>query len=141
MPVPLKPLNILLVDDEAYFRLFVGKVLSFSINCHVVEAKNGEEAIALSSTSDPDLVLLDINMPRVDGVQALRQIRALKPNTTIIMLTSISEESVVEECVTLGASYFIRKDVRADLLKTELQAMLRLFFPAEQLAYERSKTT
>ncbi len=141
MPVPSKLLKILLVDDEAYFRLFVGKVLSFSINCHVVEAKNGEEAIALSSTSDPDLVLLDINMPRVDGVQALRQIRALKPNTTIIMLTSISEESVVEECVTLGASYFIRKDVRADLLKTELQAMLRLFFPAEQLAYERSKTT
>ena len=141
MPVPSKLLKILLVDDEAYFRLFVGKVLSFSINCHVVEAKNGEEAIALSSTSDPDLVLLDINMPRVDGVQALRQIRALKPNTTIIMLTSISEESVVEECVTLGASYFIRKDVRADLLKTELQAMLCLFFPAEQLAYERSKTT
>ena len=141
MPVPLKPLNILLVDDEAYFRLFVGKVLSISLDCRVVEAKNGEEAIALSSTSDPDLVLLDINMPRVDGVEALRQIRALKPNTTIVMLTSISEETVVEECVTLGASYFIRKDVRADLLKTELQAMLRLFFPAEQLAYERSKTT
>lgn len=141
MPVPSKLLKILLVDDEAYFRLFVGKVLSISLDCRVVEAKNGEEAIALSSTSDPDLVLLDINMPRVDGVQALRQIRALKPNTTIIMLTSISEESVVEECVTLGASYFIRKDVRADLLKTELQAMLRLFFPAEQLAYERSKTT
>lgn len=73
-------------------------------------------------------------MPRVDGVQALGQIRALKPTTPIVMLTSISEEAVVEECVTKGASYFIRKDVRADLLKTELEEMLNQFFPDERAA-------
>jgi CheY-like chemotaxis protein len=120
---------ILLVDDEAYSRRFVGKVLSSSISCTVVEAKDGQEGIALSQTAKPDLVLLDINMPRVDGVQALSKIRALNPTTPIVMLTSVSEEAVVEECVTLGASYFIRKDVRADLLKSELQEMLRMFFP------------
>ena len=133
------PLKVLLVDDEAYFRLFVGKVLSISVNCTVVEAQNGQEAIALCQTSNPDLILLDINMPQVDGVQALPRIRALKLATPIVMLTSVSEEAVVEECVTLGASYFIRKDVRADQLKAELQEMLRMFFPKAQKANEQPR--
>lgn len=126
------PLRVLLVDDETYMRVFVGRVLSTSISCTVMEARDGEDAIAQCRTGDPELVILDINMPRVDGVKALGEIRALKPSTPIVMLTSISEEAVVEECVTKGASYFIRKDVRADLLKTELQEMLRQFFPAEK---------
>lgn len=135
----LSPLNVLLVDDEAYFRLFVGKVLGTSVNCTVVEAQNGQEAITICQTSNPDLILLDINMPRVDGVQALPKIRALRSATPIVMLTSVSEEAVVEECVTLGASYFIRKDVRADQLKTELQEMLRMFFPAQQEAHGQTR--
>ncbi|MDE3246875.1 MAG: response regulator transcription factor [Acidobacteriota bacterium] len=121
------PLKILLVDDEAYFRLFVSKVLHQSVNCTVEEARDGQEAINLCATSSPDMIIMDINMPRMDGVQALLRIRALKPAIPIIMLTSISEEKVVEECVTGGASYFIRKDVRANELQAELQEMLRLF--------------
>ncbi len=134
------PLKVLLIDDEAYFRLFVGKVLSISVNCTVIEAQNGQEAIALCQTGNPDLILLDINMPRMDGVQALPKIRALKAATPIVMLTSVSEEAVVEECVTLGASYFIRKDVQAGQLKLELQEMLRMFFPASQEANEQPRT-
>lgn len=137
---PLTPLKILLVDDEAYFRLFVGKVLSTSINCTVTERPNGQEAISFCHTGNPDLIVLDINMPRMDGVQALAQIRVLKPVVPIVMLTSVSEEAVVEECVTLGASYFIRKDVRGDQLKAELQEMLRMFFPTEQKDNERPET-
>jgi two-component system chemotaxis response regulator CheY len=134
------PLKFFLVDDEAYFRLFVGKVLGISSHCTVAEAQNGHEAIVYCQTNNPDLILLDINMPRMDGVQALAQIRALQPNTPIVMLTSVSEEAVVEECVTLGASYFIRKDVRADQLKAELQEMLRMFFPATQEANDSPRT-
>jgi DNA-binding NarL/FixJ family response regulator len=126
------PLRVLLVDDETYMRVFVGRVLSTAINCIVVEAHDGEGAISQCQTSDPELIILDINMPRMDGVKALGEIRALKPATPIVMLTSISEEAVVEDCVTKGASYFIRKDVRADLLKTELQEMLRQFFPEDK---------
>jgi CheY-like chemotaxis protein len=126
----LDPLKILLVDDEAYFRLFVGHVLRISIACSVVEAKNGQDAIALSQTGHPDLILLDIYMPLLDGVQALPQLRALQPAVPIVMLTSVSEEAVVEKCVSLGASYFIRKDVHADQLQAELRNMLRMLFPA-----------
>ena len=123
------PLRILLVDDETYMRVFVGRVLTVSINCTVTEARDGQDAINQCQASDPELIILDINMPRVDGVKALGEIRALRPATPIVMLTSISEEAVVEECVAKGASYFIRKDVRADLLKTELEKMLQQFFP------------
>lgn len=123
------PLRVLLVDDENYMRAFVGRVLTTTINCTIAEARDGQDAIDQCGRSDPELIVLDINMPRVDGVQALGEIRALKPGTPIVMLTSISEEAVVEECVTKGASYFIRKDVRADLLKTELEEMLKQFFP------------
>lgn len=135
------PLRVLLVDDETYMRVFVGRVLSVAINCTVAEARDGQEAIALCRTSDPELIMLDINMPRVDGVQALGEIRAFKPDTPIVMLTSISEEAVVEECVTRGASYFIRKDVRADLLKAELEAMLQHLFPNEQKPHEQPQST
>ena len=137
----LVPLKILLVDDEAYFRLFVGQVLRISIACTVVEAKNGQEAVALSQTVNPDLILLDIYTPLVDGVQALPQLRALKPAVPIVMLTSVSEEAVVERCVTFGASYFIRKDVHADQLETELRNMLRMLFPARMETDESLRTT
>lgn len=137
------PLKILLVDDEAYFRLFVGKVMHQSLHCTVEEARDGQEAINHCQNSNPDLIIMDINMPRMNGVQALISIRALKPNTPIIMLTSISEEKIVEDCVTGGASYFIRKDVRANELQAELQAMLRQFFgnPSSSDEHPRPATT
>jgi two-component system chemotaxis response regulator CheY len=124
---PAQPLKVLLVDDEAYFRVFVSKVLRKSVSCTVTEAKNGNEALAHCKAHNPDLIILDISMPHMDGVEALTAIRAIKPDTPVIMLTSIAEEKVVEECVNQNASYFIRKDVGADKLQTELQEMLRMF--------------
>ncbi|MBI2518200.1 MAG: response regulator [Opitutae bacterium] len=140
MNAPPKPVEFLLVDDEAYFQRFVGQVLSRSINCLVVGARNGREAIQRCQTSQPDLILLDINMPVMSGVEALPPIRALLPGTPIVMLTSVAEEEVVEKCVRLGASYFIRKDIRSDLLKTELQEMLRMFFPVQLAAHEQPQS-
>lgn len=126
------PLRILLVDDESYMRVFVGRVLSTSINCTLMEARDGQEAIDMCRSGDPELIMLDINMPHVDGVKALTDIRAFNPNTPIVMLTSISEEAVVEKCVVRGASYFIRKDVGAGVLKAELEQMLQQFFPGKK---------
>jgi two-component system chemotaxis response regulator CheY len=131
----------LLVDDENYMRVFVGKVLSLFITCTLEVARDGQEALSRCQTGDPELIILDINMPRLDGVQALSEIRALKPDAPIVMLTSISEEAVVEECVTRGASHFIRKDVQAGLLKIELEKMLQQFFPDETEAHEQPPTT
>lgn len=118
------PLKILLVDDEAYFRRFVGEVVRRATPSEIQEARDGEEAVALFRVAPPDLVLLDINMPRLDGLHTLLALRTLSPDVPIVMLTAISEEHVVEQCVEAGASFFIRKDLPADQLMAELRQLL-----------------
>lgn len=124
MTPPPPPLNVLLVDDEAYFRRFVGEVVRRATPSDLREARDGEEAVALFRVALPDLVLLDINMPRMDGLHTLRALRALSADVPIVMLTAISEEHVVEQCVEAGASFFIRKDLPADQLAAELRHYL-----------------
>ncbi|MBI2516839.1 MAG: response regulator transcription factor [Opitutae bacterium] len=114
----------LLIDDEAYFRRFVGGVLKQEGIGAVVEARDGREAIELFSVRRPDFVILDINMPHMDGLEVLKTMRPLAPGLPIIMLTSVADEMVVEECVGQGATFFIRKDVPANELSAELREVL-----------------
>lgn len=114
----------LLIDDEAYFRRFVGEILRRNFACAVVEARDGEEAITLFEQHKPDFVLLDINMPRKDGIETLRDLRKISPNVPIVMLTSVADEIIVEQCVEHGASYFLRKDIPAHEMLSELNAVL-----------------
>lgn len=102
--------RVLIADDEAHIRLLLKKVFE-SMNCEVVaQAGNGEDAVREFTEHNPDIVMLDINMPRMDGRQALREIKAASPQTTVIMLTSLSSMDVVEECLGLGADNYLRKD-------------------------------
>jgi len=126
MSVP-GPLKVLLVDDEAYFRRFVGEVVRRTVSSEIQEARHGEEALALFRAAPADLVLLDINMPRMDGLQTLVALRQLSATVPVIMLTAISEEHVVEQCVEAGAAFFIRKDLPADQLTAELRGVLTEF--------------
>lgn len=116
--------TLLLVDDEHYFRRFVGEIVRRNFGYRLIEARDGEEAVALFQAERPAVVLLDINMPRKTGIETLPALRAMDAEAQIIMLTSISEELVVEECANLGASYFVRKDLPADELVQELKAVL-----------------
>ncbi len=117
-------MTALLVDDEAYFRRFVGQVLRKEQLGTVLEASDGREAVQLFKAHSPAIVILDINMPRQNGVETLSQMRQISAETPIIMLTSIAEEAVVEECVKRGATFFIRKDVPAHELSNELSDSL-----------------
>lgn len=120
-----KARTALLIDDEAYFRRYVGQVLKKAlIGCLVVEARDGREGVKLFQEHRPEFVLLDISMPHMDGVQTLTELRRLSATVPIIMLTSISEEKVVEACVKQGATFFIRKDVPAQQLGPALHAAL-----------------
>ncbi|MBA3848673.1 MAG: hypothetical protein C0502_01600 [Opitutus sp.] len=114
----------LLVDDEAYFRRFVGQLLTRYGIGRVVEARDGQEALEVFPAVQPDVVILDINMPRMDGIAALRGLRQQAPGLPIVMLTSIADEMMVERCVDEGATFFIRKDVPAHELSAELSAVL-----------------
>lgn len=127
-------LTALLVDDETYFRKFVGQVLKSALRVSVVEARDGREGLKLFQEHQPGLVLLDINMPHMDGLETLAALRKLSATVPIIMLTSVSEEMVVEQCVGQGASYFIRKDVPAGELAAALRVALDEFLEPQEPA-------
>lgn len=119
----------LLIDDEAYFRKFVGQVIRKELGSQVREAKDGREGVLRFQEAPPDFVLLDINMPHMDGLKTLAALRRISGTVPIIMLTSASEEKIVEECVGQGATYFIRKDVPAHELTFALREAFHEFVP------------
>lgn len=80
------------------------------------EAADGQEAQELAAELRPDIVLLDINMPRVTGIQAAQELRRAHPNLGIVMLTMFAEEEIVEEALAAGADGYLRKDTPFDEL-------------------------
>lgn len=103
-------IQVLIADDQAHIRTLIGSVLT-SMGCEVVaEAENGDTAVELFRRHKPHITLLDINMPKADGVSALKRIMAESPGALVIMITSLSSMDVVKECLALGAANYIRKD-------------------------------
>lgn len=110
------PQSILLTDDEPHIRKFISLILRGFDNPRILEAANGAEAVELYKQHQPDLVLLDVNMPIMDGVQALGQIMQLDASAVVVMLTSLANRQTVEDCQRLGAVDYIRKDTpRAEM--------------------------
>ena len=102
-----------MVDDNEPFRQFVASMLRERQNLNVIgEACDGLEAVQQAETLQPDLILLDIGMPELNGLDAARQIRKLAPNAKIIFLTQESSPDVVGEALGLGAWGYVAK-VRA----------------------------
>lgn len=126
----LSTVTALLVEDEPYFRKFIGRLLLNEGVGSVLEARDGSEALDLFRVARPELVVLDINMPRKNGLETLHGLRVLAPHVPIVMLTSVADEAVVERCAMEGATAFIRKDVPADELVCELHDVL-----AEQVPF------
>ena len=120
--------TILLVDDEAHIRKFIGLLLKqFSIP-KVIEASNGEEALALYAEHRPDLVLLDVNMPKLGGLETLKKIHELDPDCAVIMLTSLATRQTIEEASELGALNYIRKDTPKEEIAKALQETIEAHF-------------
>ena len=113
--------RVLLADDEAHVRLLVRTVLT-SLGYDVVgEAADGRKAVELFDATSPDLVLLDINMPVMDGLAALKALREKSDTVAIVMLTSLASAEVVEQSLGAGATYHLRKDLPVAELKEELR--------------------
>ncbi len=114
---PKRKMRVLVVDDEDHVRKLITTVIK-SMNCEIVgEAGNGKEAVSLFNTLKPNMLLLDINMPLKSGKEALSEIKKKFPNAFIIMLTSLTDKETVEDCIELGASGFIRKDLPLDEMR------------------------
>lgn len=102
-------LKILIVDDVPFMRNILKEVLQNERECVISEACNGYEAIKAVEHSKPNIVVLDINMPEMDGIQALKQIRKMCPLIKIVMCSAMSYEATVKETAELGADIFIVK--------------------------------
>lgn len=116
-----RQVTALLVDDEPHVRLFIKTALT-AMGCRIVaEAANGAEAVEAYRTHRPDVTLLDINMPVMDGRQALAAIRKEFPDAFIIMLTSLSSTEAVDACLDAGAANYLRKDTPLNELRQEIK--------------------
>ena len=125
------PGTILLVDDEPHIRKYVGLILRQLGTPKILEAANGEEAIALYERDRPDLVLLDVNMPIMDGMETLKRLKAIDPDCVIIMLTSLTNRQNIEAALALGAANYIRKDTPKDEIAKALTETIEACFEQE----------
>lgn len=105
--------TLLVVDDAAFMRMRCSKLLTES-GYKVVEAENGVQAVKLYQLHKPDAVLLDITMPEMDGLAALKEIRRLDPNAKVAMVTAMGQQAVVMEALKAGARDFVLKPFQSD---------------------------
>lgn len=106
--------KILLVDDAAFMRMMIKDTLTKNGYTNIVEAADGELAIAAYATEKPDLVIMDITMPNKTGIEALREIKQSDPSARIVMCSAMGQESMVVEAIKLGALDFIVKPFKPD---------------------------
>jgi two-component system NarL family response regulator len=124
--VPNETIRVLIADDQALFRRGLYVVLGTEDNIEVVaEAENGEEAIAKTEELAPDVVLMDVRMPRINGIVAARQIREISPSTKILMLTVSDEEDDLYEAIKAGANGYLLKEISVEEVAEAIRAVVQ----------------
>jgi len=116
-------IRVLLVDDHSVVRQGLRMFLGLDDELEVVgEARNGVEAVRLAQELNPDVVLMDILMPEMDGLEATRRIRAAQPDTEVIALTSVLENEKVFDAIRSGAIGYLLKDTESEELRRAIKA-------------------
>lgn len=115
--------KILVVDDAEFLRVRISKML-VGDGYEVIEAENGQLAVNAYKAQKPDVVLMDITMPEMDGLTALREILAVDSGAKVIMLTALGQESVVLEAIKSGAKDFIVKPFERERVVGALQKLV-----------------
>ena len=113
------PVPVLVVDDHAPFRLVVMAVLGRLEEFEVVgEARDGSEAVALTQTLEPALILMDINMPGMNGIEATRRIVAARPGVVVILYSTYDVDDLPGDAATSGARAYVHKErIGAEMLR------------------------
>ena len=106
--------RVLIVDDAAFMRMMIKDILEKNGFEVVGEASNGQIAVDLYKKEKPDIVTMDITMPDMDGIEAVKQIRAFSPEAKIIMCSAMWQQSMVMDAIRAGAKDFIVKPFQAD---------------------------
>lgn len=106
--------NILICDDAAFMRMMIKDILTKNGYNVAGEAENGKVAVEKYAEVKPDLVMMDITMPEMDGIQALKKIKENDPAATVIMCSAMGQQAMVIESIQAGAKDFIVKPFQAD---------------------------
>ena len=126
----LEPIRALIVDDHALFRRGLEMVLESEPDIELVgQASDGEEAVRTAGESLPDVVLMDIRMPRSSGIEACRALKEVTPSAKIVMLTISDEEDDLFDAIRAGASGYLLKDIPLD----EVAAAVRAVYGGQSL--------
>ncbi|WP_420841509.1 response regulator [Desulfosporosinus fructosivorans] len=113
-------MQILVVDDSIFMRKVVRSVLERGGHQVIGEASNGQDAISQYRDLKPELVIMDITMPVLGGMESLKEILRYAPDAKVLMCSAMGQESMIEECIRYGAKGFIIKPFKADLLLKEI---------------------
>ena len=118
-------MKILVVDDAAFMRMMIKDILVKNGYDVVGEATNGAEAVARFRELEPDLVTMDITMPEMDGITALKEIKKTHPQARIIMCSAMGQQAMVLEAIQAGARDFVVKPFQADRVLDAVKKALK----------------
>lgn len=123
--------TILIADDALFTRSLLREILQEHGFRHVVEAENGAEAMWEYQRWRPDLVIMDINMPEMDGLRAIRNILAMDPKARIVVCTALGEKHLMLEALDLGVKDFITKPFQPNKVAETVKRALGISDPGE----------
>jgi two-component system chemotaxis response regulator CheY len=116
--------KVMIVDDAQFMRLRLSKML-VACGHEVVEAEDGNQAVAVYQLTSPDVVFMDITMPNKDGLAALSEIRQLDPQARVIMLTALEQQAMLLQAFQAGAKECLLKPCSTDRVIQTLERLLR----------------
>jgi len=116
--------QILITDDTIFTRTMLKSILSVNGFPNILEAGNGAEAVRLYKLDKPYLVLMDITMPVMDGLTALKEIKAFDPDARVIMCTAMGQRNMVVEAIQAGAKDFIVKPFQTDRVLDAIRKLI-----------------
>jgi two-component system chemotaxis response regulator CheY len=116
--------KIMIVDDAAFMRMTIKNCLSKAGYTNMVEAADGQIAVGVYQEEKPDLVIMDITMPNMDGIGALKEIKAMDSQAKVIICSAMGQETMVLEAIHLGAADFIVKPFKPDRILQTVKKVL-----------------
>ena len=116
--------KILLVDDAAFMRMMLKNTLSQAGYTDLIEAEDGVKAVEAYTAEKPDLVFMDITMPNKDGLETLKEIKAMDPGATVVMCSAMRQETMVMDSIKSGAKDFIVKPFKPERVLSTVKKIL-----------------